>query len=803
MPTKHEPPPAAADDAPANPTGDGDPDSAESVRQRHAADISQRRTLFVRSLPYTVTSEQLSERFSFVAPIKHATVVVDPVSKQSRGFGFVTFSDTHDAQRALSEHNGAALFEGRRVKIEMAVPRHRSSTTSAVTASTTTTTASTTTTTASTTTTGGGKGEVVKKRSPRLIVRNLPWSVARPEQLVRHFQSFGKVKDVIIPRKPSGEMSGFAFVTMKGYKNAQRAMDKINGTTIDGRVVAVDWAVEKSLWTAQQQQQAQDEEGEEGEGGEGDESDEDVEIKVEDEDGDEVLDHGGGHGEDEEDEDMDDEDDNEDDDFEDEDDEDGDEDEDGEDDDGDEDTPPTDSTTTLFVRNLPYSATDDSLFAHFSRFGAVRYARTVTDPATARPRGTGFVCFYDPDTASAVLRGAPRDSGAAPSSAAKSTKASRPSLLTREAVDPDGTYTLDGRLLAVSRAVDRHEAERLAAGAAQARAKTATDRRRLYLVAEGTITPSSPLWQQLPPSERLLRDRSREQRRRLLQADPNLHLSLTRLSVRNLPRWVTARDLKQLARKAIPGFAAELQAGLREPLSHEELDRDGGEGRAAEAARRARGVGVVKQAKVQLEGAGGGRSRGYGFVEYWSHRYALMGLRQMNGLVVPGAPAPSDGAGGTAAGQVEKKKRMIVEFAIENAKVVNRRRENEARSREIGLKRRLEVQSGNTKPAKPAKPANLDRKLSAKDFKSKSKAAGSQGGAPAKKRKHDDGDGGKGGGGGGNAKKPRKNWNQKTAKTGGDIRPAAGEAATTTTARTQAIIQQKRKARRAKRAGGK
>ena len=818
MPAKHKSPPAAAEDAPANPTGDRDPDSAESARQKHAADISQRRTLFVRSLPYTVTSEQLSERFSFVAPIKHATVVVDPVSKQSRGFGFITFSDAHDAQRALSELNGTALFDGRRVKIEMAVPRHRSGTASADTATTTTTTITTAIT-------AKGKGEAVKKRSPRLIIRNLPWSVTRPEQLVRHFQSFGKVKDVIIPRKPSGEMSGFAFVTMKGYKNAQRAMDKINATTIDGRVVAVDWAVEKSTWTAQQQQQqqAQDKGGKAAEGGEAGEADEDVEIEVEDhsvdgededmddeddefedEDGEDgVKDEDGGGGGEDEDDDEDDEDEDEDDGEDDED--------DGEDEDNDKDTPATDSTTTLFVRNLPYSATDDSLFAHFSRFGAVRYARTVTDPATARPRGTGFVCFYDPDTASAVLRGAPRDSGAPPRSAAKPTKTARPSLLTREALDPDGAYTLDGRLLAVSRAVDRREAERLAADAAQARTKMATDRRRLYLVAEGTIAPSSPLWKQLPPSERLLRDRSREQRRRLLQADPNLHLSLTRLSVRNLPRWVTARDLKQLARKAIPGYAAELKAGLREPLSREELDRDGGEGRAAEAARRTRGVGVVKQAKVQLEGAGGGRSRGYGFVEYWSHRYALMGLRHMNGLVVPGsAPALADdgaqprepgaatAAAAAAAGQVEKKKRMIVEFAIENAKVVSRRRENEARSREIALKRRLELQSGSTKPAKPAGPVNLDRKLSAKDFK-KNKAAGSQGGVKRKR-----GDGGGGGGGDGGAKKQRKNWNQKTAPTGGDTRSTVGDAATTAaTTRTQAIIRQKRMARRAKRAGGK
>jgi nucleolar protein 4 len=78
-------------------------------------------------------------------------------------------------------------------------------------------------------------------------------------------------------------------------------------------------------------------------------------------------------------------------------------------------------------------------------------------------------------------------------------------------------------------------------------------------------------------------------------------------------------------------------------------------------------VGVVKQAKVQLEKAGG-RSRGYGFVEYWSHRYALMGLRYMNGQIVPGSP-PEDAAGPPrrrSGAEGERKKRLIVEFAMEN-----------------------------------------------------------------------------------------------------------------------------------------
>lgn len=45
----------------------------------------------------------------------------------------------------------------------------------------------------------------------------------------------------------------------------------------------------------------------------------------------------------------------------------------------------------LYVGNLPFSATDDSLKQLFARFGAVVSAKIVTDRDTGRSRGFGFV----------------------------------------------------------------------------------------------------------------------------------------------------------------------------------------------------------------------------------------------------------------------------------------------------------------------------------------------------------------------------------------------------------------------------
>ncbi len=45
----------------------------------------------------------------------------------------------------------------------------------------------------------------------------------------------------------------------------------------------------------------------------------------------------------------------------------------------------------LYVGNLPYSATEESLTEAFSRFGTVQSAVVVTDRDTGRSKGFGFV----------------------------------------------------------------------------------------------------------------------------------------------------------------------------------------------------------------------------------------------------------------------------------------------------------------------------------------------------------------------------------------------------------------------------
>ncbi|KAI2778690.1 RNA-binding domain-containing protein [Daldinia loculata] len=624
------------------------------------ARVEQSRSLFVRSLPPTATAETLTEFFSQHFPIKHATVILDPQTKASRGYGFVTFTDADDAKEAKEKLDKQKL-DGRPLVLEIAEPRHRQPGTESVDAAT-------------------KKAErqatlAEARKAPKLIVRNLPWSIKKSDQLASLFQGFGKVKYADLPNA-KGKLSGFGFITMRGRKNAEKAIEAINGKTIDGRTLAVDWAVDKQTWEQQKQQP---------------DKDDSMSTNTKPADQDEALeDDGAKSGEDQSEKEDEDEDDEEDEDIknfmknhmenlEDEDSDANPDDDKSEDADneggaalGSELTPKkpfmTDNKSTVFIRNLPFTATDAELKSHFEQFGRVRYARIVVDRATDRPAGTGFVCFVSENDSKACLKGAPR--------AQQSTIPNKKSILQNELADEQGKYTMDGRILQVSQAVSKDEASNLAEKGIAARLGKEKDKRRLYLLSEGALMTDSPLYATLAPTEVKIREDSAAQRKKLIESNPSLHLSLTRLAIRNIPRDLDSKKLKALAREAVVGFAKDVKEGRREPLSKEENARGGEEDKEAERRRKEKGKGIVKQAKIVFENKegskvpevdGASKSRGYGFIEYSSHRWALMGLRWLNGHALK-----------TPTGKTQ---RLIVEFAIENAQVVARRKDNQERQR--------------------------------------------------------------------------------------------------------------------------
>jgi len=77
--------------------------------------------IYVGNLPFSVTLDRLKELFSKYGKIEDAIVIADKFTGRSRGFGFVTFVNDGDADKALAEMNKKNV-EGRELKVNEARP---------------------------------------------------------------------------------------------------------------------------------------------------------------------------------------------------------------------------------------------------------------------------------------------------------------------------------------------------------------------------------------------------------------------------------------------------------------------------------------------------------------------------------------------------------------------------------------------------------------------------------------------------------------------------------------------------------
>ena len=72
--------------------------------------------LYVGNLSYSVTNEQLQELFGNYGEVQSVNII------EGKGFGFVEFAETSQAESAMEALNGSE-FEGRTMKIDEARPR--------------------------------------------------------------------------------------------------------------------------------------------------------------------------------------------------------------------------------------------------------------------------------------------------------------------------------------------------------------------------------------------------------------------------------------------------------------------------------------------------------------------------------------------------------------------------------------------------------------------------------------------------------------------------------------------------------
>ncbi|KAJ7184156.1 hypothetical protein C8R46DRAFT_451512 [Mycena filopes] len=708
------------------------------------------RTIIVSGLPSPVDSNVLWKKFrKYPGAEKVNWPIKDEDGEDDSGTAHVLFNSPVDAQTAVGKLH-AHVFKGSLLSVTLkkrldvlAKPVAKAGKTA--------------------------KTAATPSHASRLIVRNIPFN-ATEQDLRAVFLPYGPVYSIHIPpadakgKKPETEepgpvrTKGYAFVWMLSKKDAERAIEGCNGMTVRAglaegmvsdkqkrkkqrriekklkmketgtgdpedeeeeeddaddkrameRVIAVDWALSKDKWKEEKAKMGLGEGGDvemEDASNSGSGSDSSSSSSSgssdEDSDSDESDGHMGVHdGEDSDDGSSDDE-------------------------DADEDErtpikpqlPPPEEGTTLFVRNVPFSATEDELRTLFRAFGPLRYARITMDPSTGRSRGTGFACFWNREDADKVVEQSEllrmETTG---SEAPKKNPFILPSILTP---DPSSTLArslvLHGRTLDVVRAVTRDVAGKLKEDGEKKREKA--DKRNMYLLREGVILPNTPAADTLTSTEIERRTSSYNARRALLKSNPALFISKTRLSIRQIPIFVTERLLKRLAIHAVRAFQDDVKSGARASLTADELadipeeeekEKEDNEPKKKMTKKMLLGRRTgVKQTKIVRQPervdpvTGKGRSKGYGFVEMHKHADALRVLRWANNNanagplfekwwkdelkdLVKAETAKPDGDRDDSRlkrlkeelekGSVKKAKgTLIVEFSIENITTIQRR----------------------------------------------------------------------------------------------------------------------------------
>ncbi|PXF41116.1 putative RNA-binding protein [Gracilariopsis chorda] len=701
------------------------------------------KTLFARNLHESVTKADLETHFGGIGPLRHAFLVTSPGSTSCKGYGFITFAFAEDAERArtlLSE----SLLKGRKMFLDNARRRIRSSDDKQ-------TKEDMQPSKQKGTSNRGKKGTAVgsvsmrtvllQKRSKEdtitedeakiavgadrngsgfqvcilssdrklarctfdswsnagkaaanahgdafdaviealkggqrttLIVRNLPFRVDA-KQLRAVFQAVAPIRSMRLappselrrldkPRKRKNRSSGgddtntntedpqenvvpcagYAFIEYFLVSFAKHAMSKLNGTKVGNRVIAVDMALSKSQYVAQGLNQELEDQ---------DIPSEDEEVQAskgnDTEGGSEVIQPQKPCSEEKNDNNT---------------------------------SPkvlessnqlpkplkpkerstnPNEMARTVFVRNLLFETSAGELRqAMVDRFGKVDKTLLVKDPKTGRPRGTAFVIFKSEDSArKAVNHTVPSEPG-------------EQSFFESDA----GGFVLQGRRLLLTMAVDRSKAKDLKSTIPlHAKKDKEDDPRNFRLAWIGHIQPNTKEAFGLSPKDLARRATAEKEKKTKLERNPNAFVSDVRLSIRNLPRECDEKMLKHMCLLA-----------AREKAERNEQDK------SAELPK-------VTHVTVVRDTERKDRSKGYGFVQFTEHSHALNALLHLNNnprvmewLVEkkPKALRIDEIRAGLLQSQWGRNRRLIVEFAVEDRRIVQVLDRVREKGREMSEKKR-------------------------------------------------------------------------------------------------------------------
>ncbi|KDO22069.1 hypothetical protein SPRG_21082 [Saprolegnia parasitica CBS 223.65] len=188
--------------------------------------------IFIGGLSYETTDDKLRAYFGAYGAVTDAVVMKDPISRRSRGFGFITYADPACVDRALAQPNH--VLDNRRVEAKRAVPRAESSRdTSSISARGNVSAGSSV---SSASAVGATK---------KIFVGGLHYET-KDAEFKTYFQQFGKVVSAeVMFNRETNKSRGFGFVIFETEASVELVLqDKTH--VIDGKSVEVKRAVPRT-----------------------------------------------------------------------------------------------------------------------------------------------------------------------------------------------------------------------------------------------------------------------------------------------------------------------------------------------------------------------------------------------------------------------------------------------------------------------------------------------------------------------------------------------------------------------------
>ncbi|XP_040997988.1 polyadenylate-binding protein 2-like [Juglans microcarpa x Juglans regia] len=160
-------------------------------------------SLYVGDLDFNVTDSQLYDLFNQVGQVVSVRVCRDMSTRRSLGYGYVNYSNSQDAARALNVLNFTPVNNKPiRVMYSQRDPSIR------------------------------------KSGTANIFIKNLDKAID-PKALKDTFSSFGNILSCKIATDAIGQSKGYGFVQFDNEESAQKAIDKLNGMLLNDKQVFV------------------------------------------------------------------------------------------------------------------------------------------------------------------------------------------------------------------------------------------------------------------------------------------------------------------------------------------------------------------------------------------------------------------------------------------------------------------------------------------------------------------------------------------------------------------------------------